>query len=212
MRLAQVATAATATSAVAADDTTTEISAAQAAAQAHLTFCEARCLVRAMLRLPIGPEQGKPVGSLCGTVADAVQQPPELYSDLCPFLKLSLIPLLLLLVAHADMFQTLCDVFCLTCIRDPAPARLAHLLASQVLPNNSAQAIDTALANAISRLAPHATELAAAATVMSSSTRLTVGVTDSLHGRLVGRSGSSDVNSYWREAVLPLLAPGSSGN
>ena len=63
MRLAQVATAkATAAAATAGAGTAnggkTDESAAQAAAQAHLALCEARCLVRAMLRMPSSPEQG----------------------------------------------------------------------------------------------------------------------------------------------------------
>lgn len=62
MRVAQVATAiaaAAATGADPADASKTDVSAAQAAAQAHLTLCEARCLVRAMLRMPSSLEQGK---------------------------------------------------------------------------------------------------------------------------------------------------------
>eukprot|EP01043_Picozoa_sp_COSAG02_P060076 COSAG02_NODE_7776_length_2850_cov_5.906409_2_plen_84_part_00 len=57
MRLAQVATA-KAASAGTADGGKIDESAAQAAAQAHLALCEARCLVRAMLRMPSSPEQG----------------------------------------------------------------------------------------------------------------------------------------------------------
>ena len=76
MRLAQVATASAAaatTGAGTADGGKTDVSAAQAAAQAHLTLCEARCLVRAMLRMPSSLEQGKlpafPYQLVCAEIA-----------------------------------------------------------------------------------------------------------------------------------------------
>lgn len=76
MRLAQVATASAAaatTGAGTADGGKTDVSAAQAAAQAHLTLCEARCLVRAMLRMPSSLEQGKlpafPYQLVCAVIA-----------------------------------------------------------------------------------------------------------------------------------------------
>ena len=121
-----------------------------------------------------------------------------------------LLLLLLLLLLYAGILRSLCDVFCLTCIRDPCPARLAHLSTSQILPKNSTQAIDKALASTISELAPHAADLAAAATVTSSSTKPVIGVADTTRTRIAGRSSTPAVSSYWREGVLPLL--GSSGS
>jgi hypothetical protein len=55
VRLAQaaVATAVSSDSGVGRD-----LQALQAAAQAHLAVCEARCFAREMMRMPSGPEQG----------------------------------------------------------------------------------------------------------------------------------------------------------
>lgn len=109
---------------------------------------------------------------------------------------------------HADILRVLCDVFCLTCIRDPSPARLAHLSGSQILPNNSTQAIDAALAGAISKLAPHVTDLAAAATVMSTSAGVGASFKETKHA---GQGNSpAAVSSYWHEGVLPLIGGGGS--
>ena len=110
---------------------------------------------------------------------------------------------------HVDILRSLCDVFCLTCIRDPLPARLAHLSSSRILPNNSTQAIETALAGAISKLVPHVADLAAAATVMSTSAAgVGANFKETKHA---GQDNSpAAVSSYWREGVLPLIGGGGS--
>ena len=103
--------------------------------------------------------------------------------------------------------RSLCDLYCLTAIRDPTPARLAHLSATEILPAGSAQAIDAAIANVMSQLAPHTQSLAAAASVVSTSTAAAA----SAAGQQIipAQAHSAAVGSYWREGVLPLLDAGS---
>ena len=65
--------------------------------------------------------------------------------------------------------RALCDVYCLTCIRDAALPRLAAILARQVLTEDALPALDASLASLEAEFVPHTAGLAGAATVLSSS-------------------------------------------
>lgn len=96
--------------------------------------------------------------------------------------------------------RALCDVYCLTCIRDASLPRLAAILASHVLPEDALPALDSALALLEAELAPHAEGLAGAATFMSSSTgSLATGFAAEV--KPAGEAGGA----LWRDGVLPLI-------